>query len=86
MRATPAGFIQCKDRYRNQTQLMDVARGYVTRGLPISTIVIDWKHWVAQGACHKAASCPACVPWRDTTTRAAPASRQCTRLRVLPRR
>ena len=42
------GFIQCKDRYRNQTQLLDVARGYFERGLPISTIVIDWKHWVAQ--------------------------------------
>eukprot|EP01052_Picozoa_sp_SAG31_P043982 SAG31_NODE_7509_length_1669_cov_1.020382_2_plen_322_part_00 len=34
------GFIQCKDRYRNQTQLLDVARGYVERGLPISMIVI----------------------------------------------
>lgn len=43
------GFIQCKDRYRNQSQLMDVARGYVSRGLPISVIVIDWKHWVHQG-------------------------------------
>lgn len=29
-------------RYRNQTQLLDVARGYVARELPISTIVIDW--------------------------------------------
>ena len=35
--------------YRNQTQLMDVARGYVDRGLPISVIVIDWQHWVHQG-------------------------------------
>jgi alpha-glucosidase (family GH31 glycosyl hydrolase) len=26
-----------------------VARGYVSRGLPISTIVIDWKHWVNIG-------------------------------------
>lgn len=43
------GFIQCKDRYRNQTQLMDVARGYVTRELPISMIVIDWFHWVEMG-------------------------------------
>ena len=44
-----SGFIQCKDRYRNQSQLMDVARGYIDRGLPISTIVIDWQHWVQQG-------------------------------------
>ena len=29
---------------------MDVARGYVDRGLPISTIVIDWQHWTSQGA------------------------------------
>jgi hypothetical protein len=26
-----------------------VARGYVDRELPISTIVIDWQHWVHQG-------------------------------------
>jgi alpha-D-xyloside xylohydrolase len=26
-----------------------VARGYVDRELPISTIVIDWKHWLYQG-------------------------------------
>lgn len=43
------GFIQCKDRYRNQSQVLDVARGYVSRGLPISVIVIDWMHWVHQG-------------------------------------
>jgi alpha-D-xyloside xylohydrolase len=43
------GFIQCKDRYRNQTQVMDVARGYVERGLPISMIVIDWFHWTEMG-------------------------------------
>jgi alpha-D-xyloside xylohydrolase len=46
------GFFQCKDRYRNQTQLLDVARGYVERNLPISVIVIDWKHWVSQGDWH----------------------------------
>ena len=43
------GFIQCKDRYRNQTQLMNVARGYKSRGLPISMIVIDWFHWKEMG-------------------------------------
>jgi alpha-D-xyloside xylohydrolase len=42
------GFIQCKDRYRNQSQLLDVARGYIDRQLPISVIVIDWMHWTAQ--------------------------------------
>ena len=43
------GFIQCKDRYRNQTQLLSVAREYVERGLPISMIVIDWFHWEQMG-------------------------------------
>eukprot|EP01079_Euglenida_sp_SAG-EU17-18_P001938 gene1938-2982_t len=43
------GFIQCKDRYRNQTQLLAVAHGYKSRGLPISMIVIDWFHWVNMG-------------------------------------
>jgi alpha-D-xyloside xylohydrolase len=49
MPAYSTGFIQCKDRYRNQSQVLDVARGYVSRGLPISVIVIDWMHWVHQG-------------------------------------
>ena len=40
---------QCKNRYRNQSQLLEVARGYVDRGLPISTIVIDWHHWPNMG-------------------------------------
>lgn len=43
------GFIQCKDRYRNQTQLLQVAREYVRRGLPISMLVVDWLHWREQG-------------------------------------
>jgi alpha-D-xyloside xylohydrolase len=33
------GFIQCKDRYRNQSQILSVAQGYVDRDLPISVIV-----------------------------------------------
>ena len=51
------GFIQCKDRYRNQSQVLDVARGYIQRQLPISTIVIDWKHWTAQGDWHFNPTC-----------------------------
>ncbi|KAH3756987.1 glycoside hydrolase family 31 protein [Pelomyxa schiedti] len=43
------GFIQCKDRYRDQQQLLDVMYGYIERNLPISIIVIDWQHWVNQG-------------------------------------
>jgi alpha-glucosidase (family GH31 glycosyl hydrolase) len=37
-----AGFIQCKDRYRNQTQFMDVLRGYFSRGIKVSLGIIDW--------------------------------------------
>jgi alpha-D-xyloside xylohydrolase len=44
-----AGFIQCKDRYRNQTQVLDVARGYFERGIPISMLIIDWFHWIELG-------------------------------------
>jgi alpha-D-xyloside xylohydrolase len=79
------GFIQCKNRYRNQsqvcvcavvpvhlavpehlslsavpvlvnstvhgadTQVLDVSREYVARGLPISVIVIDYHHWNNMG-------------------------------------
>eukprot|EP00756_Hemistasia_phaeocysticola_P003956 Hpha_TRINITY_DN12551_c0_g2::TRINITY_DN12551_c0_g2_i1::g.50970::m.50970/K01811/xylS, yicI; alpha-D-xyloside xylohydrolase len=43
------GFIQSKDRYRNQTQVMEVAREYKRRALPISMLVIDWFHWPQMG-------------------------------------
>lgn len=36
-----SGFWQSKNRYRNQSQVLDIARGYVTRSLPLSVIVID---------------------------------------------
>lgn len=35
-----AGFWACKNRYRNQTQLLDVARGYKSRGLPLDIITV----------------------------------------------
>ena len=43
------GFIQSKNRYRRQEQVVEVARGYRSRGLPISVIVVDFYHWVHQG-------------------------------------
>jgi alpha-D-xyloside xylohydrolase len=43
------GFWQCKLRYWNQRQLMEIAREYKRRGLPISVIVIDFFHWPSQG-------------------------------------
>lgn len=39
------GFWQCKLRYWNQKQLLDVAREYKRRGLPINVIVCDFFHW-----------------------------------------
>lgn len=43
------GFWQCKLRYRNQDELMSVAREYKRRGLPLSCIVIDFFAWTRQG-------------------------------------
>ncbi len=36
------GFWQCKLRYRTQEELLNVAREYKKRGLPLSVIVIDF--------------------------------------------
>ena len=44
-----AGFWACKNRYRNQSQVLDVARGYRARGLPLDIITIDYMHWVNFG-------------------------------------
>lgn len=43
------GFWQCKLRYQTQDELLEVARGYKKRGLPISVIVVDFFHWPMQG-------------------------------------
>lgn len=43
------GFWQCKLRYQTQEELLEVARGYKKRGLPISVIVVDFFHWTKQG-------------------------------------
>lgn len=43
------GFWQCKLRYRTQEELLEVAREYKRRNLPISVIVIDFFHWPNQG-------------------------------------
>lgn len=43
------GFWQSKLRYQTQEELMEIAREYKRRGLPISVIVIDFFHWPHQG-------------------------------------
>ncbi|HEY0932544.1 MAG TPA: TIM-barrel domain-containing protein [Trebonia sp.] len=44
-----SGFWQSKLRYRTQEELLDVAREYKRRGLPLSVIVADFFHWPAMG-------------------------------------
>lgn len=43
------GFWQCKLRYQTQKELLEVAREYKRRNLPISVIVVDFFHWPLQG-------------------------------------
>jgi alpha-D-xyloside xylohydrolase len=44
-----SGFWQCKLRYRTQDELLEVAREYKRRGLPLSVIVCDYFHWTHLG-------------------------------------
>ena len=44
-----SGFWQSKLRYQTQDELLDVAREYRRRGLPLSVIVADFFHWSAMG-------------------------------------
>lgn len=44
-----AGFWQCRLRYESQEDLLEVAREYRRRGIPIDAIVIDFFHWTEQG-------------------------------------
>ena len=43
------GFWQCKLRYQTQEELLEVAREYKRRNLPVSVIVVDFFHWPMQG-------------------------------------
>ncbi|KAK7419680.1 hypothetical protein QQZ08_010766 [Neonectria magnoliae] len=43
------GFWQCKLRYQTQEELLEVAREYIKRELPIDLIVVDFFHWPKQG-------------------------------------
>lgn len=43
------GYWQCKLRYRNQQELLEVARKHKKLGLPMDAIVIDFFHWTIQG-------------------------------------
>ena len=43
------GLWQCKLRYWHQEQVLEVAREYKRRGLPIDVIVVDFFHWPKMG-------------------------------------
>lgn len=43
------GFWQCKLRYQTQSELLEIARAYKSRNLPINVIVVDFFHWPLQG-------------------------------------
>ena len=47
--AWAAGFWQSKLRYESQKDLLEVAREYKKRGIPLAAIVIDYFHWTEQG-------------------------------------
>ena len=39
------GYIQSKERYQSQDELIAVVQEYRKRGLPLDCIVLDWKSW-----------------------------------------
>jgi alpha-D-xyloside xylohydrolase len=39
------GYIQSKERYASQAELIEVVKEYRARGLPLDCIVQDWKSW-----------------------------------------
>jgi alpha-D-xyloside xylohydrolase len=43
------GYIQCKQRYSSQKELLDVARGYRERKLPADVMVVDWFYFTKMG-------------------------------------
>lgn len=43
------GFWQSKLRYRDQEEVLEVARGFAARDLPLSVLVLDFLHWPSQG-------------------------------------
>ena len=39
------GYIQSKERYTSQSELLEIVREYRARELPLDGIVLDWKSW-----------------------------------------
>jgi alpha-D-xyloside xylohydrolase len=45
-----AGFWQSKNRYTSQDEVLEIAREYKKRGVPLSVIVIDYFYWTSMGS------------------------------------
>ena len=43
------GFIQCKQRYSSQAEVLGVANGYRERHLPLDILVVDWFYYTRMG-------------------------------------
>ncbi len=43
------GFIQCKQRYSSQAEVLAVANGYRERNLPLDALVVDWFYYTKMG-------------------------------------
>ena len=43
------GLIQSKARYESEKELMGIAEGYRSRGLPLDVMVLDWFYWTRMG-------------------------------------
>jgi len=43
------GYIQCKQRYASQKELLDAAEGYRDRHLPADVMVVDWFYYTKMG-------------------------------------
>ena len=43
------GFIQCKQRYSTQAEVLSVAKGYRDRHLPLDIMVVDWFYYTKMG-------------------------------------
>ena len=42
------GYVQSKERYTSQEELLQVVREYRSHGLPLDCIVLDWKSWTGE--------------------------------------
>ncbi|MBK9989681.1 MAG: DUF5110 domain-containing protein [Verrucomicrobia bacterium] len=43
------GYIHCRERFKNQSELLENAAEFRTRGLPMDVIVQDWQYWGRHG-------------------------------------